>query len=56
MAKKFRETTNLGVEIMNTKRQVNGKFGRGTNSHLPFDVNVMLNLSNCKSQSSNYLN
>ena len=27
MHKKLRETTNLGVEIMNTKRQVNGKFG-----------------------------
>lgn len=28
MDKKLRETTNLGVEIMNTKRQVNGKFGQ----------------------------
>ena len=28
----------------------------GTNWRLPFDVNVLLNLSNCKCQSSNYLN
>ena len=28
MDKRLRETTNLGVEIMNTKRQVNGKFGQ----------------------------
>ena len=38
------ETTNLCVEIMNSKRQVKKKLG--TNSRLPFDVNVMLNLSN----------
>ena len=46
MDKKFRETTNLFVEIMNSKRQVNGEtWSRGTNSRLPFDVNVMLNIS-----------
>ena len=46
MDKKFRETTNLFVEIMNSKRQVNGEtWSRGTNSRLPFDVNVILNLS-----------
>ena len=42
--KKLSETTNLCVEIMNSKRQVKKKLG--TNSRLPFDVNVMLNLSN----------
>ena len=47
MGKKLRETTNLCVEIMNSKRQVMGEtWSRGTNSRLPFDVNVMLNLSN----------
>jgi len=42
MDRKLRETTNLGVEIMNSKRQVKKK---RTNSRVPFDVNVMLNLS-----------
>ena len=41
--KKLRQTTNLCVEIMNSKRQVKGKLG--TNLRLPFDVNAMLNLS-----------
>ena len=47
MDKKLGKTTNLCVEIMNSKRQVMGKFtwSRGTNSRLPFDINVMLNLS-----------
>ena len=40
MDKKLRETTNLYVEIMNSKRQVKGET-LGTNSRLPFDVNVM---------------
>ena len=39
----MRETTNLCVEIMNSRR--GEAWSRGTNSHLPFDVNVMLNLS-----------
>ena len=39
----MRETTNLCVEIMNSRREVT--WSRGTNSRLPFDVNVMLNLS-----------
>ena len=43
MDKKLRETTNLSVEIMNSKRQV--KETLRTISRLPFDVNVMLNLS-----------
>ena len=42
MDRKLRETAYLGVEIMNSKRQVKKK---RTNSRLPFDVNVMLNLS-----------
>ena len=46
MNKKLHETINLRVEIMSSKRQVNGEtWSRGTNSRLPFDVNVMLNLS-----------
>ena len=48
MDKKLCEATNLCVEIMNSKRQVKGKLGTlsGTNSRLPFDVNVMPYLSN----------
>ena len=47
MDEKLPETTNLGVEIMNSNRQVKRKlWSCGTNSHLPFDVNKMLNLSN----------
>ena len=46
MNKELHETTNLRVEIMSSKRQVKGEtWSRGTNSRLPFDVNVMLNLS-----------
>ena len=46
MDKKLRETTNLGVEIMNSKRQEKLEtWSSGTNSRLPFDVNAMLNLS-----------
>ena len=46
MDKKLRETTNLFVEVINSKRQVMGKtWSRGTNSRLLFDVKVMLNLS-----------
>lgn len=48
MDTKLRETTNLCVEIMNSKRQVRGKL---TNLNvriprLPFDVNVKLDLCN----------
>ena len=43
----MRETTKLRVEIMNRKRQAQEEtWSRGTNSRLPFDVTVMLNLSN----------
>ena len=47
MDKKLRETTHLCVEVMNSKRQVlkEETWSRGTISRLPFDVNVMLNLS-----------
>ena len=47
MDKKLRETTNLCVEIMNSKRQVKEKLGHvvHTNLGLPFDVNVKFNLS-----------
>ena len=39
MDKKLRETTNLSVEIMNSKRQV--RETHGTISRLPFDVKVI---------------
>ena len=39
----MRETTNLCVEIMNSRR--GETWARGTNSRLLFDVNLMLNLS-----------
>ena len=41
MDKKLRETTSLGVEIMNSKRQVKRKLGHV----VQFGVNLMLNLS-----------
>ena len=46
MDKTLRETTNLCVEIINSRRQVGETWSRGTNSSLTFDVNVMFNLSN----------
>ena len=47
MDKKLLETTNLEVEIMNSKRQVKTKIGHIVQvlAGLPFDLNVMLNLS-----------
>ena len=46
MDKKLHETTNWGVEIMNSKRQVKRKLGHVVQiSGLPFDVKVKLNLS-----------
>ena len=43
----LRETTNLGVEIMNSKRQVKEKLGHVVQiSVCRCDVNVILNLSN----------
>ena len=41
--KKLRETSNLCVEIMNSRR--GETWSRGRNSRFPFDVNLMLNLS-----------
>ena len=47
MDEKLRETTNLCVEIMNIKRQVKRKLGHVVQIRIvPFDVNVLLNLSN----------
>ena len=46
MDKKLRATTNLGVERMNSTTSKEETWSRGTNSRLPFDVNVMFNLSN----------
>ena len=51
MDKKLPETSNLGVKIINSQRQV--KKSRGTNSPLPFDVNVMLNFANSRLSSWN---
>ena len=48
MDEKFCETTHSCIEIMSSKRQPgsNGEtWSRGTNSRLPFDMKVMLNLS-----------
>jgi len=47
MDEKLRETTNLCVEMMNSKRQVlkGETWSRGTYSRLPLDVNVILNIS-----------
>ena len=45
MDKKLGGTTKLCVKIMNSKTTCNGEtWSRGTNSRLPFDVNVILNL------------
>ena len=41
MDKKLRETTNLCVEIMNSRRQAKGKLGHV----VQIDVNMLLNLS-----------
>ena len=48
MGKKLRETANLCVEIMNSERTTSKRetWSSGANSRLPFDVNMMLNLSN----------
>ena len=45
MDKKFRGSFTLGVEIMNSERQVKETWSRGTYSRLLFNVNVMLNFS-----------
>ena len=47
MDKKLRETTNMEVEIMNSQRCKEGIWSQ-LNSLLPFDVNMMLNLSTCR--------
>ena len=47
MDKTLRETTNLCVEIMNSRRQAKEKRGHVVQIRVwRFDVNVMLNLSN----------
>ena len=48
MDKKLRDTTYQGVEIVNSKPRTTSKeetWSRGANTRLPFDVNVMRNLS-----------
>ena len=52
MDNKLRETTNLCVETMNSKRRKGETWSRGSYSCLPFDVIVMLNLSCSLLQSS----
>ena len=39
--RKFHETTNKCVKLMNSKRQVKWNWSSGTNSCCPFDVNVI---------------
>ena len=49
MDEKLHETTDAGVEIKYSTQLTTTKeetWSRVTNSRLPFDVNVMLNLSN----------
>ena len=44
--KNWRESTDVRLVIMKSKQQVNWKtWSRGTNSHLLFAVNAMLDLS-----------
>ena len=45
MDEKLRETTNLGREVMNSKRQIKRKLGHVVQIRICVDVNVMLNLS-----------
>ena len=45
MDEKLRETTNLGREVMNSKRQIKRKPGHVVQIRICVDVNVMLNLS-----------
>ena len=45
MDEKLRETTNLGREVMNCKRQIKRKLGHVVQIRICVDVNVMLNLS-----------
>ena len=45
MDEKLRETTNLGREVMNSKRQIMRKLGHVVQIRICVDVNVMLNLS-----------
>ena len=45
-----REPTNFCAEVMNSKRQENGKLGHVVQIPLPFAVNVILNLSNNSTQ------
>ena len=53
MDNNLRETTILFVKIMNSKRQLSKEeTSSRTNSRWPFDVNVMLNLSNFKCQAN----
>ena len=40
----YSEATNFGVEVMSSKAQVKGNCSRGTNSRLPFTVNVNLSV------------
>ena len=47
--------TSLRVEIINSKRQVKREtWSRGTNSRVPFAVNVKLNLSNVMTHNESF--
>ena len=56
MDTKLLETIILCVEIMNSKRQVLGEtWSRGTNSRLPFDVNVILTVKPSQAYPQDYI-
>ena len=45
MDEKMRETTNLGREVMNSKRQIKRKLGHVVQIRICVDVNVMLKVA-----------
>ena len=50
MYEKLRESTNLCVEILNSRRQTKGNFVTWTNWRFPFDVGVIPNLASILSE------
>ena len=50
MYEKLRESTDLCVEIFNSRRQTKGNFVTWTNWRFPFDVSVIPNLASILSE------
>ena len=50
MYEKLRESTDLCVEILNSRRQTKGNFVTWTNWRFPFDVSVIPNLASILSE------